>query len=137
MFTLADRLDRGELELTHDFSEQMLGERRASVTKALGSLERRKLIQAGRRRIMIRDRAVIEDVTCECYGIIRKAANPRSALPEIDRVQSRGLSGARATVHASDRSYWAPWQPPQDTPPFSTRARSIERFAAWPTRSLS
>ena len=75
LLMVADRLDRGELELTHDFVAQMLGVRRASVTEALGALERRKFIQTGRGRIMIANRAGMEDVTCECYAIIRNTVH--------------------------------------------------------------
>jgi DNA-binding GntR family transcriptional regulator len=49
----------------------MLGVRRASVTEALGALEKRGLIQTGRGRITIVDRQGLEAVACGCYGIIR------------------------------------------------------------------
>jgi CRP-like cAMP-binding protein len=71
LLMVADRVDTDMLALTHDFVAQMLGVRRASVTEALGGLERRGLIETGRGRIRIVNRAGLETVACECYGIIR------------------------------------------------------------------
>lgn len=62
-----------EFELTHDFISQMLGVRRASVTDALNELERRDLIRTRRGVVQIVDRAGMESVACECYGVIRDA----------------------------------------------------------------
>lgn len=71
LLMVADRLDTNTMELTHDFVAQMLGVRRASVTEALGALEKRGLIQTGRGRITVVDRAGLETVACTCYSIIR------------------------------------------------------------------
>jgi CRP-like cAMP-binding protein len=71
LLMVADRLDTTTMELTHDFVAQMLGVRRASVTEALGALEKRGLIQTGRGRITVVDRAGLETVACTCYAIIR------------------------------------------------------------------
>lgn len=73
MLMVADRLDRDTFELTHDFIAQMLGVRRASVTEALGALEKRSLVKTSRGRITILDRAGLEASACECYGVIRDA----------------------------------------------------------------
>jgi CRP-like cAMP-binding protein len=73
MLMVADRLDRATFELTHDFIAQMLGVRRASVTEALGALEKRGLIKTSRGRITILDRAGLEGSACECYAVIRDA----------------------------------------------------------------
>ena len=71
LLMVADRLDTSTMELTHDFVAQMLGVRRASVTEALGALEKRGLIQTGRGRITLVDRSGLESVACTCYSIIR------------------------------------------------------------------
>jgi CRP-like cAMP-binding protein len=73
MLMVADRLDRETFELTHDFIAQMLGVRRASVTEALGALEKRGLIRTSRGRITLVDRHGLESSVCECYQIIRGA----------------------------------------------------------------
>jgi CRP-like cAMP-binding protein len=71
MLMVADRLERNTFDLTHDFIAQMLGVRRASVTEALGALERDGIVSTARGRITIVDRAALEARSCECYGIIR------------------------------------------------------------------
>ena len=73
MLMVADRLDRETFELTHDFIAQMLGVRRASVTEALGALEKRGLIKTSRGRIALVDRPGLEATVCECYQVIRGA----------------------------------------------------------------
>jgi CRP-like cAMP-binding protein len=73
MLMVADRLDRDTFELTHDFISQMLGVRRASVTEALGSLEKRGMVKTSRGRITLVDRAGLEEQVCECYSVIRSA----------------------------------------------------------------
>ena len=71
LLMVADRLDTSTMELTHDFVAQMLGVRRASVTEALGALEKRGLIHTGRGRITVVQREGLEAVSCTCYSIIR------------------------------------------------------------------
>jgi CRP-like cAMP-binding protein len=51
-----DRLDRGELPLTHKFLGIMLGVERSAVTVAVQALERKGFIRAGLRVITIIDR---------------------------------------------------------------------------------
>jgi CRP-like cAMP-binding protein len=73
MLMVADRLERNSFDLTHDFIAQMLGVRRASVTEALGALEKDGIVRTTRGRITITDRAGLEARACECYGIIRRS----------------------------------------------------------------
>lgn len=87
MLMVADRLDRNTFELTHDFISQMLGVRRASVTEALGALEKRGLVKTSRGKITLVDRPGLEQAVCECYGVIRDAVTNLLAG-----------SGSRATV---------------------------------------
>ena len=63
-----DRVDGDEIALTHDFISLMLGVRRPSVTTALHVLEGRKLIQAERGRITIRDRRGLQEFATTAYG---------------------------------------------------------------------
>jgi CRP-like cAMP-binding protein len=75
LLMVADRLDIGVMELTHDFVAQMLGVRRASVTETLGELERQGLIQTSRGRIRIVEREGLQRVACDCYSVIRGVVN--------------------------------------------------------------
>ena len=75
LLTVHDRVDGDDLGLTHDFISQMLGVRRASVTDTLSALQERRLVEVGRARITVLDRAGLEEVVCECYGIVRSASD--------------------------------------------------------------
>ncbi len=55
-----DRVDDGELMLTHDLLAGMLGVRRATVTDALHILEGERLITSTRGRIVVRSRSLLE-----------------------------------------------------------------------------
>ncbi|HLM67131.1 MAG TPA: Crp/Fnr family transcriptional regulator [Longimicrobium sp.] len=73
----ADRAGHETMDLTHLFLSQMLGVRRATVTEIAGELQARGLIDYGRGRITIVDRAGLEATSCECYRVI---------LSEFDRL---------------------------------------------------
>ena len=64
-----DRIDGDELRLSHDFVGMMLGVRRASVTVALNDLEAGRLISLSRVRIVITDRAALEALAADSYGL--------------------------------------------------------------------
>lgn len=65
-----DRLGHDSVPLTQEFLSQMLGIRRASVTVAAGILQKAGLIRTERGEVTILDRKGLEDLSCECYGII-------------------------------------------------------------------
>lgn len=64
-----DRLDSDSVPLTHEFLAVMLGVRRAGVTVALHSFERRGLITTKRGQLTLVDRTGIEKVAGSFYGI--------------------------------------------------------------------
>jgi CRP-like cAMP-binding protein len=64
-----DRLDSDAVPLTHEFLAVMLGVRRAGVTVALHSFERRGLIATKRGQLTLVNRAGIEQVAGSFYGI--------------------------------------------------------------------
>jgi CRP-like cAMP-binding protein len=66
-----DRVGKDEFIITQEFLGQMLGARRATVTLAAGILQRAGLIRYHRGHIEIVDRDGLEDVSCECYRVIR------------------------------------------------------------------
>jgi len=65
-----DRLGGNEIRLTQEFLAHMLGMRRASVSVALGNLQKARLIGFARGAVIIQDRSGLEAATCECYASI-------------------------------------------------------------------
>src|SRR5215204_5542680 len=76
-----DRVGKDEFYLTQEFLSQMLGVRRASVSEVASSFQGEGLISYRRGNLRIVDRFGLEDVTCECYGVITK---------EFERLLDRG-----------------------------------------------
>jgi CRP-like cAMP-binding protein len=67
-----DRTASDTIPLTHEFLALMLGVRRPGVTEALQNLKRRKLIDTGRNRILVRNRKGLERVARGSYGVPEK-----------------------------------------------------------------
>jgi CRP-like cAMP-binding protein len=67
-----DRIDSESLPLTHDFLAQMLGNGRPSVSLTLAKLERAGVIESLRGAIRVLRRKGLEEVACECYGVIQQ-----------------------------------------------------------------
>jgi CRP-like cAMP-binding protein len=65
-----DRLNTESLHLTQEIIAHALGVPRTGVTMAAGALQRAGLIRYSRGKIMIVDRAKLEDKSCECFRII-------------------------------------------------------------------
>src|SRR3954452_11433863 len=64
-----DRLERDDLPLTHDFLAMMLGVQRPGVTLAMQALESNGLIRASYGRITVLDRAGLETLAKDAYGL--------------------------------------------------------------------
>ena len=67
-----DRIGRDDIPMTHETMAVMLGVRRATVTEAAGTLQRRGLIRYRRGMLSIVDRPQLEGASCECYAIVRE-----------------------------------------------------------------
>jgi CRP-like cAMP-binding protein len=65
-----DQMDSDRLLLTQEFLSQMLGAPRTTVTLAAGMLQKGGLIESSRGDLLIVNRKGLEDVACECYGVI-------------------------------------------------------------------
>lgn len=81
-----DRVEGNELVMTHELIANMLGVRREGVTEAAGRLQRLDVIEYRRGRIQVLDRTALENLSCECYAIVRKESE--RLLPWINHVQS-------------------------------------------------
>ena len=81
-----DRLSSNELIMTQDLIANMLGVRREGVTEAAGKLQKLGVIRYSRGRITVLDRPQLEQLSCECYGLVKK---------ETDRLQQL-VAGRRA-----------------------------------------
>jgi CRP-like cAMP-binding protein len=70
-----DRAKGDEYPMTHEFLSMMLGVRRAGITVAAGLLQKAGFIRYERGHIQVTDRAGLESVSCECYGVVRRASD--------------------------------------------------------------
>ena len=73
MLMAHDRVEGDAFSMTHEFLAMMLGVRRAGISVAAGTLQKAGLIRYERGRMLIADRAGLENASCECYGVVRRA----------------------------------------------------------------
>lgn len=71
LLTTVDRQTSDELTITHELIANMLGVRREGITEAAQKLQLKGLIEHHRGHITVLDRAGIEDLSCECYQVVR------------------------------------------------------------------
>ena len=81
LLMLQDRAGGDRLNLTQEFLAAMLGVRRATVSAAVQALRHRSIVEQERGVILIQRRHALQDVACECYGIVR--AYYERVLPKI------------------------------------------------------
>ena len=78
-----DCVDGGMIPLTQEFLGQMLGARRTTVTIAARLLQSAGLIHHRRGHIQILDRPALEDISCECYTVVKHNTDKVFPQPRI------------------------------------------------------
>lgn len=66
-----DRLDDNRLTMTQSFIADMLGVRREAITEAAINFQRQGVISYSRGIIEVPDRSKLEELSCECYRVVR------------------------------------------------------------------
>jgi CRP-like cAMP-binding protein len=67
-----DRLADNKLAMTQELIANMLGVRREGVTDAAGKLQKLGVITYKRGLITVLDRPRLEELSCECYSVVKK-----------------------------------------------------------------
>jgi CRP-like cAMP-binding protein len=67
-----DRLSGEHLTMTQEFIANMLGVRREGVTEAALKLQQLGVITYSRGKIRVLDRPLLEQLSCECYAVVKK-----------------------------------------------------------------
>ncbi|MBJ7593977.1 MAG: winged helix-turn-helix domain-containing protein [Candidatus Dormibacteraeota bacterium] len=107
-----DRVDVDEFLINHEFLGQMLGSRRATVTLSAGVLQAAGLIKYHRGIITIVDRSGLEEVSCECYAVIKA---------ELDSVLRK--AAARAASERTRKEQVPAGEPPRGATSHLARPR--------------
>lgn len=67
-----DRLPGDQVHMTQELIANMLGVRREGVTEAAGKLQRQGVIEYSRGHITVLNRKRLEQLSCECYAVVKK-----------------------------------------------------------------
>jgi CRP-like cAMP-binding protein len=70
-----DRLPTNQVTMTQELIANVLGVRREGVTEAAGKLQKLGVITYRRGRIKVLDRAALEGLSCECYGVVKSESD--------------------------------------------------------------
>ncbi|CDF86775.1 transcriptional regulator, Crp/Fnr family [Pseudomonas knackmussii B13] len=88
-----DRLPSNQLTMTQELIANMLGVRREGVTEAAGKLQKLGVIEYSRGRINVLDRARLEELSCECYAVVKKETD--RLLPYVPTRPAARAGGQR------------------------------------------
>jgi CRP-like cAMP-binding protein len=94
---LLQRLDRcpdTEITITQDLIADALGVRREGVNEAAMKLQLRGLILCKRGHITVLNRALLENMTCECYGVVKKIFSRLLPDPRLHQLADALASSA-------------------------------------------
>jgi CRP-like cAMP-binding protein len=98
LLTCHDRISIDTVALTQEFLADMLGVQRTTVTAVARSLQEKGVIRYRRGVVDIVDRAGLQALTCECYGVIRntyqRLLGPGGMANDHDRPERRTRYGS-------------------------------------------
>lgn len=72
LLTCHDRMPSNTIALTQEFLADMLGVQRTTVTAVARALQEKGAIHYRRGLVDIIDRSLLESLSCECYGVLRR-----------------------------------------------------------------
>jgi CRP-like cAMP-binding protein len=72
LLTVHERVEADQFPITHDFMARMLGANRATVSLTAATIQQAGYIRYTRGKLTILDVEGLEDVSCECYRIVKK-----------------------------------------------------------------
>jgi CRP-like cAMP-binding protein len=98
-----DRLPSNQLTMTQELIANMLGVRREGVTEAAGKLQKLGIIRYARGRITVLDRPRLEQMSCECYAVVKKETDRLLPRPP-DRPGSETHPGPADTAFGEPAS---------------------------------
>jgi CRP-like cAMP-binding protein len=78
-----DRLSSNRLALTQEFIANMIGVRSEGVTEAAGKLQELGIIRCAGGQITVLERSKLEQLSCECYAVIRKESERLLSFPTV------------------------------------------------------
>ena len=98
-----DRLPSNTLTMTQELIANMLGVRREGVTEAAGKLQSLGVIRYSRGQIVVLDREKLEQLSCECYAVVKKESDrllaPREGASGTKKTGRRGAALRPSTAH--------------------------------------
>jgi len=74
-----DRLPTSRLTMTQELIANMLGVRREGVTEAAGKLQNAGVISYQRGKITVINRSKLEQLSCECYAVVKQETDRLAA----------------------------------------------------------
>jgi len=74
-----DRLPTSQLTMTQELIANMLGVRREGVTEAAGKLQKAGVISYQRGKITVISRSKLEQLSCECYAVVKEETDRLAA----------------------------------------------------------